>query len=109
MGKERLGKDSIAADNGHCPMISTCSANAYTVRKTSSEFPQGDPAGSSNATAFNYSTTSSTHTKFTSNDIMFSESINPSINGGMFHVLNYRSTIGTSEVDEGSQQLIADT
>jgi len=109
VGKERLGKDSIAADNGHCPMTSTCSANAYTIRKTSSEFLQGDPVGSSNAKAFNYSTTSSSHTNFTSNDTMFSESIHPTINGGMFHVLNYRSTIGTSEVDEGSQQLIADT
>jgi hypothetical protein len=43
------------------------------------------------------------------NDIMFSHSINPTIHGGTFQVYHHGATIGTSEVNEGSQYLMAIT
>ena len=40
---------------------------------------------------------------------MFSQSINPTIHGGTFQVQNYGATVGASDVDEGSQYLMAMT
>ena len=51
--------------------------------------------------------TPSSYNNFTHNDMMFSQSINPTINGGTFQI--YHDTIGTSEWDKGTQHLMAVT
>lgn len=42
----------------------------------------------------------------THNDIMFTQSINPTIHGGTFQVYHNGATIGTNEVDKGGHYLM---